>query len=126
MTQLAVTDNDIDRFVQAHVIRNALRTLSPDHRATLIELYCYDRTAREAADVLGVLEGTVKSRARYAARRYVPPPSPPNAASPARTLPAVTRQHHPVRSAGRRRPPGPVRRARRAPMRLAGPHTTNH
>ena len=53
-----------------------------------------ERTAREAANVLGVPEGTVKSRAHYALRA-------PRAAAiagerrrPGRTLPAVTRQHH--------------------------------
>jgi RNA polymerase sigma-70 factor (ECF subfamily) len=65
---LAGTDNDIERFVQAHVVRGALRTLSPKHRAALVELFYHERTAQEAADILGIPEGTVKSRAHYALR----------------------------------------------------------
>lgn len=59
-------DNDIDRLVQAHALRCAMRSLSPGHRAALIEVFYNDRTAKEAGQVLGIPEGTVKSRVYYA------------------------------------------------------------
>jgi len=48
------------------VVAEALRTLSPEHRAALIETYYQGRTMTEAARVLGVPPGTVKSRVHYA------------------------------------------------------------
>jgi RNA polymerase sigma-70 factor (ECF subfamily) len=73
-TEVAATDlnllsqpgNDIDRLVQVHALRSALLSLTPEHRATLIELFYHERTAKEAAEILGIPEGTVKSRAYYA------------------------------------------------------------
>ena len=46
----------------------ALRELSEAHRATLVEVYLRDRTVPEAAAVLGVPEGTVKSRLHHGLR----------------------------------------------------------
>jgi hypothetical protein len=63
---LSQPDNDIERLVQVHALRSALQSLSPEHRAALIELFYHERTAKEAAEVLGIPEGTVKSRAHYA------------------------------------------------------------
>jgi RNA polymerase sigma-70 factor (ECF subfamily) len=63
-----VGDNEIERFVQAQAVRGALLTLREEHRSALIELFYHDRTAKEAASVLGVPEGTVKSRAHYGLR----------------------------------------------------------
>jgi RNA polymerase sigma-70 factor (ECF subfamily) len=48
------------------VVADALRTLSPEHRAALVETYFQGRTMTEAARVLGVPPGTVKSRVHYA------------------------------------------------------------
>jgi RNA polymerase sigma-70 factor (ECF subfamily) len=44
------------------LVHTALTELAPRHRATLVELYLHDRTATDAAAVLGVPIGTVKSR----------------------------------------------------------------
>lgn len=49
-----------------HAVRAAMLSLSPEHRATLIELFYHERTAKEAAEILAIPEGTVKSRAYYA------------------------------------------------------------
>jgi RNA polymerase sigma-70 factor (ECF subfamily) len=43
-------------------------TLTPEHRAALIETYYRGRSVAEAARSLGVPEGTVKSRTYYALR----------------------------------------------------------
>jgi RNA polymerase sigma-70 factor (ECF subfamily) len=75
-TEVAATDLNlpsqpdcaIERLVQVHALRSALMSLSPEHRAALIEIFYHERTAREAAEILGVPEGTVKSRAYYAVR----------------------------------------------------------
>ena len=46
----------------------ALRALSPLHRQVLNETILRDRTVNQAAEVLGVPVGTVKSRVYYALR----------------------------------------------------------
>jgi RNA polymerase sigma-70 factor (ECF subfamily) len=46
----------------------ALDSLKPEHRAVLIEVYYRGRTVGEAAEVLGIPVGTVKSRVYYALR----------------------------------------------------------
>jgi RNA polymerase sigma-70 factor (ECF subfamily) len=66
VASFAAADNDIERLVQVHAVRNALLQLSEEHRAALVQLFYHERTAKEAAIVLGIPEGTVKSRAHYA------------------------------------------------------------
>jgi RNA polymerase sigma-70 factor (ECF subfamily) len=68
MSALAVPDDPIDRLLSARVVRDALATLRPEHRAVLLEVYYRGRSAPEAATVLGVPAGTVKSRTYYALR----------------------------------------------------------
>jgi RNA polymerase sigma-70 factor (ECF subfamily) len=58
---------------QATVVR-ALREVNEVHRTALVQVYLMDRTVPEAAVVLGVPEGTVKSRIHHglrAARKVV-------------------------------------------------------
>ncbi|HEY2794021.1 MAG TPA: sigma-70 family RNA polymerase sigma factor [Micromonosporaceae bacterium] len=62
------TGNDVDRFVLVQSVRDALRSLTPEHRAALVELFYRQHTAKEAAEILGIPEGTVKSRVHYALR----------------------------------------------------------
>ena len=50
------------------VVPPAAETLSPDHRAVLRETYFKGLSVAEAADVLGIPAGTVKSRTYYALR----------------------------------------------------------
>jgi RNA polymerase sigma-70 factor (ECF subfamily) len=64
----SVTDH-ADETVDAVFVARALAVLSPKHRAVLREVYFADRTCSEAAKVLGIPEGTVKSRLYYALRR---------------------------------------------------------
>jgi len=63
---LIAADDEIDRALQAWQIADALRTLSPEHRAALVETYYLGRSVNEAAQTLGVPPGTVKSRCFYA------------------------------------------------------------
>ena len=58
--------DDSDRLLQSWVVAEALGRLSPDHRAVLVECYYRGRSVAEAARVLGVPAGTVKSRTHYA------------------------------------------------------------
>jgi RNA polymerase sigma-70 factor (ECF subfamily) len=62
------TTNDVELFVLGESVRHALQSLSSDHRAALVELFYYQHTAKEAAGILGIPEGTVKSRVHYALR----------------------------------------------------------
>ncbi|GLU46958.1 sigma-70 family RNA polymerase sigma factor [Nocardiopsis ansamitocini] len=57
-----------DELVRSMVVGEALETLSPVHRQAVVETYFKDRTAKEAADRLGLPVGTVKSRVHYALR----------------------------------------------------------
>jgi RNA polymerase sigma-70 factor, ECF subfamily len=50
------------------VMADAMRALSPLHRQVLNETILRDRTVNQAAEVLGVPVGTVKSRVYYALR----------------------------------------------------------
>jgi len=59
-------DDSTDQLLLTWVVAEALATLSPDHRAVLVECYYRGRPVAEAAEFLGVPTGTVKSRAHYA------------------------------------------------------------
>lgn len=61
-------DDELDRAVDSWQMASALALLSPPHRDVLVQLYYLDRTMPQAAEVLGVPVGTVKSRAYYALR----------------------------------------------------------
>lgn len=65
---LGSVDDDIDLAVESWVVAEALTELTPDHRAVLVETFYRGRSVRQAATVLGVPEGTVKSRTFYALR----------------------------------------------------------
>jgi RNA polymerase sigma-70 factor (ECF subfamily) len=57
-----------DRALQSWLVADALRELSEDHRQVIVECYYRGRSIAEAARVLGIAEGTVKSRCHYAVR----------------------------------------------------------
>ena len=60
--------DDLDSALLAWQIADALRSLSPDHRRVIVEVYYRGRSVAEAAAVLGVPPGTVRSRTFYALR----------------------------------------------------------
>ncbi|MFJ4923313.1 sigma-70 family RNA polymerase sigma factor [Streptomyces sp. NPDC088725] len=49
-------------------VRAAVETLSPEHRAVLVQIYFRGLSMPETAKVLGIPPGTVKSRSHYALR----------------------------------------------------------
>ena len=57
-----------DTALQSIMVTDALRRLSRDHRAVLLECYFRGCTAGQAATLLGIPVGTVKSRLHYALR----------------------------------------------------------
>jgi RNA polymerase sigma-70 factor (ECF subfamily) len=61
-----VEPDSTDRALQAIVVAEAMRRLSHDHGAVLLECYYRGSTAAQAAARLGVPVGTVKSRLHYA------------------------------------------------------------
>ena len=65
---LLPADDQYERALLSWEVAEALRTLSPDHRAALIETYYRGLSVAEAALKLGVPQGTVKSRVFYALR----------------------------------------------------------
>jgi RNA polymerase sigma factor (sigma-70 family) len=61
-------EDDTAAADQRMVVAEALLALSPLHRQVLNETFLRDRTVNQAAEVLGVPVGTVKSRVYYALR----------------------------------------------------------
>jgi RNA polymerase sigma-70 factor, ECF subfamily len=61
-------DEPFEQLLDRETIREALRGLSEAHRSALVQVYLLDQTVPEAALVLGVPEGTVKSRLHHALR----------------------------------------------------------
>lgn len=65
---VATGDNGAEEVLTTIVVEQILGGIWPEHRAVLVEVYLHDRTAAQAADVLGIPVGTVKSRLHYALR----------------------------------------------------------
>lgn len=61
----AVFDDPIERIAEASIIRDVLDAL-PDHqRSVIIETFFMGRTTNQVAGLLGIPDGTVKSRLFY-------------------------------------------------------------
>lgn len=61
-------EDDVGKALSAMEMSELLETLSPSHREALVETYLKGRTVNQAAVVLGIPAGTVKSRVYYALR----------------------------------------------------------
>ena len=61
-------DDELDRAVEAWTVAAALDALPPHHRDVLVETFFHGRSVAEAAQTLGIPQGTVKSRAFHALR----------------------------------------------------------
>jgi RNA polymerase sigma-70 factor (ECF subfamily) len=60
--------DETERAVEAWTIADALAKLSEPHRRVIVECFYRGRSVAEAASVIGVPPGTVKSRTHYAMR----------------------------------------------------------
>jgi RNA polymerase sigma-70 factor (ECF subfamily) len=65
---LVPAGDEIEHALDTWLLADAMSSLTPDHRAVLVETYYRGRSVAEAASALGVPAGTVKSRAFYALR----------------------------------------------------------
>jgi RNA polymerase sigma-70 factor (ECF subfamily) len=61
-------EDTVQQTLDRQLVQAALQTLSIEHRQALFERYFRGASIAEAADTLGVLPGTVKSRTHYALR----------------------------------------------------------
>jgi RNA polymerase sigma-70 factor (ECF subfamily) len=61
-------DRVLDRVSDAWVVAAALNAISPEHRAVITELFYHHRSVAEVAGLLGIPEGTVRSRCFYGLR----------------------------------------------------------
>ncbi len=68
LPQIAEPTCAIDQVVTSMTVHAALARLTRSQREILVEMYFRQRSLIEAADVLGIPVGTVKSRAHYALR----------------------------------------------------------
>jgi len=68
LTVVPERDDAIEQLIAVQTVRNALRQLTPAHRQVIIEVYYRGRSVAEAADLLGIPEGTIKSRTFNALR----------------------------------------------------------
>ena len=60
--------DELEPMLDRVVVTEALDSLSREHRAVIVETYYRGRSVAEAAAVLGIPPGTVKSRCYYALR----------------------------------------------------------
>jgi RNA polymerase sigma-70 factor (ECF subfamily) len=61
-------DDGADALLDSWLVAEALTRLSTEHRAVIVECYYRGRSTKDAAEVLGIPDGTVKSRTHYALR----------------------------------------------------------
>ncbi len=60
--------DEAERALESWAVADAVRSLRPEHRGVLLETYYRGKSVAEAAAVLGIPAGTVKSRTFYALR----------------------------------------------------------
>jgi RNA polymerase sigma-70 factor (ECF subfamily) len=66
MLENVPVNDTTEELLRKMVVAEALQTLSPAHREVLNETILRDRTVNQAAEILGIPAGTVKSRVYYA------------------------------------------------------------
>jgi RNA polymerase sigma-70 factor (ECF subfamily) len=65
---LSVADDPMGDLLTRVEMLEAIDTLAPHHRVVIIALFYRGHSVAEAAELLGVPEGTIKSRCHYALR----------------------------------------------------------
>ncbi|GAA2695690.1 sigma-70 family RNA polymerase sigma factor [Streptomyces anthocyanicus] len=68
LPELGSDGDEYERILTSMVIHDALEELTPAHREILHATFFADRSVRRAAAILGIPQGTVKSRVYYALR----------------------------------------------------------
>ncbi|WFE48825.1 sigma-70 family RNA polymerase sigma factor [Micromonospora sp. WMMD1155] len=68
VTWVPAPEDTFDSLVERAVLRDVLLQLTPEHRTVLVALYYRDASVAEAAEAIGIPEGTVRSRSFYALR----------------------------------------------------------
>ncbi|MFF7987735.1 sigma-70 family RNA polymerase sigma factor [Streptomyces sp. NPDC007901] len=68
LAELLTTTDDVDDLLSSVIFQEAFKSLSVKHREVLYETFYMGRSTREAAHVLGIPPGTVKSRLYHAVR----------------------------------------------------------
>ena len=63
-----VEADQVDAMLDQWIVAEALDRLTPEHRAVIVECYYRGLSTAEAAEVLNIPAGTVKSRTHYALR----------------------------------------------------------
>jgi RNA polymerase sigma-70 factor, ECF subfamily len=63
------TDDDVGGLVNRDLLERAFARLSPDHRAVVVLVYYHGLKGAEAAEALGISQGTVASRLHHALRQ---------------------------------------------------------
>jgi RNA polymerase sigma-70 factor, ECF subfamily len=63
-----MTEDGLDRMFDVWLVANALNSISPEHRTVIVELFYQRRPVAEVAALLGIPEGTVRSRCFYGLR----------------------------------------------------------
>ncbi|MGH3273094.1 MAG: sigma-70 family RNA polymerase sigma factor [Streptosporangiaceae bacterium] len=66
--ELLSIPDEAERALESWAVADAIRSLRAEHRGVLLETYYHGRSVAEAAAVLGIPAGTVKSRTFYALR----------------------------------------------------------
>ncbi|MHB8518942.1 MAG: sigma-70 family RNA polymerase sigma factor [Acidimicrobiales bacterium] len=61
-------DDHVEKAMLGWQMESALKRLDPEHRLVVTELYFNGRSGKEVAELFGLAEGTVRSRAFYALR----------------------------------------------------------
>ncbi|GLW96444.1 sigma-70 family RNA polymerase sigma factor [Microtetraspora sp. NBRC 16547] len=61
-------DDELEKAVESWAVAEALASLRAEHREVLLETYYRGRSVKEASEILGIPQGTVKSRTFYALR----------------------------------------------------------
>jgi RNA polymerase sigma-70 factor (ECF subfamily) len=62
------SEDHVEKAILGWQMESALKRLNPEHRMVVTELYFNGRSGKEVAELFGLPEGTVRSRAFYALR----------------------------------------------------------